>query len=305
MPGIAKETLERVQRAAAELEYVASEAGRSLSTRQTRTIGIVAAELTNPFYPELIEPMRAELQRSGYRALLIPDSSDSPLEFERLADGSLDGVVITTASIGSHLPEFLSARRIPFVLVNREIGSQVADTCVVDNRSGALEAARLLAELGHRRIGAIFGPTQTSTGRERELGLREGLHGFQIQLPSTLVRHGPFSYETGFTATQSLLASKTRPTAIFCGNDVIALGACNAAAANGFVLGHDITIVGFDDIAMASWHMFQITTLRCDRREMAIRAVEMLMRRIAEPGRPFERVLLKPTLVLRATHCRV
>jgi len=304
MPGIAKETLERVQKAAAELAYVASEAGRALSTRQTRTIGIVAAELTNPFYPELVEPMRAELQRLGYRALLIPDSSEAPLETERLADGTLDGVVITTACVTSHLPEFLTARHIPFVLVNREVDGVSADTCVVDNITGAREAADLLAQLGHKRIGAIFGPQDTSTGRDRELGLRQGLASHQIHLQPSLVRHGPFSYETGFAHTQSLLASKSRPTAIFCGNDVIALGACNAATASGFALGQDITIIGFDDIAMAAWNMFQITTFRCDRREMAVKAVEMLMNRIAEPDRPPERHLLLPKLVLRSTHAK-
>ncbi len=302
MPGMTDRTRDRVLRSARALNYVPSETGRSLRTRQTRTIGVVSADLTNPFYPQLIEPIRAELDALGFRAVLIPDSPDSPVGVDRLSGRSVDGIIVTTALLGSSLPHDLRARSIPFVLVNREVDGAVGDTCIVDNRGGAVLVADLLVDLGHRRIGAIFGPSDTSTGRDRELALREQLGEHGITVPARYVRRGPFSYTTGRTAMHELLEGRTPPTAVFCGNDVIALGACNAAAARGIRVGPELTVIGFDDIEMASWDVFQITTVGCDLGTMARTAVELLIKRIAEPDSAVQRVVLQPKLVKRSSH---
>jgi DNA-binding LacI/PurR family transcriptional regulator len=301
-PGPSDATRERVRHAAATLDYVPIESGRSLSTRSTRRIGIVAADLTNPFYPELVEPARVELHRLGYRTLLIPDLTDPPADIERLVDGSLDGVMLTTTALGSPLPHALLSRGVPFVLVNREVDDIPADICVVDNRAGARQVAHLLAQLGHRHVGAVFGPSDTSTGRDREAGFRTGLAEREIELRPPNVRRGPFAYRTGHEATTELLGQPHPPTAIFCGNDVIALGACNAAARLGLQPGADVTIAGFDDIAMAAWDLFGLTTVRCDRPEMTRVAVDLLVQRIGEPDRPTQRIVLQPDVVLRSTH---
>ncbi|MCC4321349.1 type 1 periplasmic-binding domain-containing protein [Streptomyces malaysiensis] len=139
----------------------------------------MAADLTNPFYPELVQPPRTELDSLGYRTLLLPDSAESPVNAVQLADGSLDGVIMTTLTLGSSLPHTLAMCKIPLVLMNREVDGAVAGTCVIDNRDGAAKIAGLLAELRHGAVGAVFGPQNTSTGRDREIRLREGLgeHG--------------------------------------------------------------------------------------------------------------------------------
>jgi LacI family transcriptional regulator len=302
LPGISAKTRIEIERAAEMLAYVPSEAGRSLSTRRTRAIGVVAAELTNPFFPELVEPMRAEFERLGYRVLLIPDSSEAPLEIDRLADGTLDGVILTTVMLGSQLPHNLAARQIPFVLANREIDGIDADTVVLDNQLGGQLVASLLADLGHVRVAAILGPPDTSVGRDRGIGLRQGLSDRAIALLPSRVRSGPFTYEAGYRSTLDLLATPEPPTAIFCGNDVIAFGACNAAAARGLTPGRDLTIVGFDDIEMSAWDLFQITTVNGDMVGMAERAAQLLIQRIESPGSLPQRVTLAPRLVLRGTH---
>lgn len=109
------------------------------------------------------------------------------------------------------------------MLVNREVDGAPADSCVTDNRCGATLVANLLAESGHRAIGAVFGPSETSTGRDREAGLSAGLGDHGIDLRPGLVRRGPFSYQPDYAATLELIDLPDRPTAIFCGNDVIAL----------------------------------------------------------------------------------
>lgn len=295
-------TRDKVLQAARALAYVPSETGRSLSTRTTRRVGVVAADLTNPFYPELVEPLTAALERLGYRALLVTDRGDGPVEVDRLVDGSLDGVILTTTLLGSPLPRELADRKLPVVLVNREAGGSVVDACVADNKRGAGAVADLLADLGHRRIGAIFGPSDTSTGRDRELGLLEGLNDRRLSLPRELTRRGPFTYESGRDGLHELLDVSDPPTAILCANDVVAMGACSAAKARGVKLPEELTIVGFDDIAMASWEVFDLTTVRCDLGVMAETAVQLLASRIQDPARPIERVVLSPSLVLRGTH---
>ncbi|WTW99003.1 LacI family transcriptional regulator [Streptomycetaceae bacterium NBC_01309] len=302
VPGVAPETRERVLSAAKALSYVPSETGRSLATRATRRIGLVADDLTNPFYPELVEPLRDRLEQAGYRALLVSDRVDDPVEADRLADGSLDGVVLTTTETGSTLPHELVRRGVPCVLANREAAGLSADTCVVDNQLGGAQVAGLLASLGHRRIGAVFGPASTSTGRDREAGFRAALGERGIPLPGESVRRGPFTHDAGRAAVGELLALSDPPTAVFCANDVVAMGACSAAAALGVRVPDGLTVVGFDDIAMAGWDVFGLSTVRGDLTVMADEVVRMLLARIADPERPAERVVIAPTLVLRRSH---
>ncbi|MCU1478473.1 MAG: LacI family transcriptional regulator [Subtercola sp.] len=302
LPGISEKTRLQIQRAAEMLAYVPSDAGRSLSTKRTRVIGVVSAELTNPFFPELVEPMRAEFERLGYRMLLIPDSSENPLEIDRLADGTLDGVILTTVVLGSQLPHRLAARKIPFVLANREIDGIQADTVVLDNQLGGKIVASLLADLGHEKVAAILGPADTSVGRDRGTGFQQGLSERRIALLPERVRNEPFTYSAGHKATIELLAAAEPPTAIFCGNDVIAFGACNAVASLGLIPGHDITIIGFDNIEMSDWDLFRITTVNGDLKGMAENAARLLIRRIASPDGAPERITLEPELILRATH---
>lgn len=298
LPGIAPATVERVREVAQQLGYIPSEAGRTLSTQRTRAIGVVADELTNPFYPELIEPIRVALEQHSYRALLIPDSPNSPLQLERLADGTLDGVVLTTSTVDSPLPRLLSERGIPCVLSNRTVPDSPVDSCAFDNAGGARLAAEHLLAQGHREIGLVSGPALTSTGREREEAFVAcaAEHGHAVR-PDRIIR-GPFSFDTGYRAALELLARPDAPTAVFCGNDVIALGVCNALASLGR---RDVAIVGFDDIQAAAWDVFSLTTVRCDHVALAQESVRLLLARIEDPRRRTEQIRLPVDLVVRGS----
>ncbi|MQA82440.1 MAG: LacI family DNA-binding transcriptional regulator [Streptosporangiales bacterium] len=304
--GVSEATRHTVREAARALGYVPSQAGRALSTRSAGRVGIVSAELGNPFYPALIGPLSDGLAAAGYRTILVTDRGDAPVELEPLVDGSLDGVVLTTAERTSALPVELHRRGLPYVLVNRVVDGVDADSCVVDNRAGAASVADLLAELGHRHVGAVLGPDATSTGHEREWGFRDRLGDLGVALPGRLVRRVAFDADEGRRALTSLLAERPRPTAVFCGNDVIAFGVRNAARAAGVRIPADLTVVGFDDIPMASWEVFDLTTVRTDLAAMARHAVDLLVERMASPRRPdrrpARREVLTPELVRRGTH---
>jgi len=300
-PSVAEATRRRVADAARRLGYIPSERGRSLSTRRTGRIGVVVEDLGNPFYFELLDALHDRLEGRGLRMVVLTPARNDPERLERLLDGSIDGAVLTTTLLDSPLPRRLLERGFPFVLLNRTVDGAASDSCAVANAEAAAAVAAAIAEAGHRRVGAILGPPQTSTGRDRAAGFRRGLEARGIELPAAWTRCGPFAYLTGHEAIGELLGRRSRPTAIFCANDVIALGALNAAHGLGVRIPAELSIVGFDDIAMAAWEMFELTTVRQDLQAMCQTAVDLLAGRIAEPLAPPRRVVLPARLVRRAT----
>lgn len=295
-------TRERIEQVAASLGYVPIESGRNLSTRATKRVGIVSPDLTNQFYPEVIEPMRKALDRAGYRMILMPVNDHDEDGLRSLADGSVDGAIFMTTLLGDRLPSLVASRGVPAVLVNRELDRPYLDTSVVDNHGGAQLVGDLLMSLGHRRIGAILGPADTSTSRDREAGFRMQLAEGGIALPSEMMFRGEFIHETGDRGIDALMSTSEPPTAVFCLNDVVAIGALSGLRRRGLVPGRDVTVVGFDDISMAAWDVFALTTVRCGLVGLAEAAVDLLLKRIADPSRELERVVASSELVLRGTH---
>lgn len=302
-PRVSATTQERVRDAADALSYVPSEAGRSLSTHTTRRIGVLVSDLANPFYPYLVGPLHDELEQRGYRMMLLTERSDAALATEQLLDHSIDGAVLTTATSGSGLPEALRRKQVPFVFLNRVDGRESADAAVVDNERGGRIAADELAALGHRKIALLGGSSDTSSGRDREQGFVAGLADADIVLPATRIRRGPYDFDTGYQGLTELLDADPDLTAVFCGNDVVAIGAYNAALREGLRIPDDLTLVGFDDLPMAEWEAFSLTTIRYDLPEMARTAARLLVEHFSgEATDSARQVAFVPELVRRGTH---
>lgn len=306
LPGTSPEARVAVLAAAEALNYLPSDSGRALSTRRTRRIAVVAAELTNPYYPELVEPLRQALLAHDLRTVLVSDRPD-PLDrralVDQLADGSYDGVMLTTTTRDSTLPRDLTERQVPHVLVNRVLDHPESPSCTFDNIDGSAQVARLLVDLGHRTIGAIFGPVDTSTGRDRAAGLQDALRTFGRPLRRRRIRRASaFEHDTGCRLAHELLSMSPRPTAIVCANDVLALGALSAARELNLSVPTEVTVVGFDDIAMAAWPLVDLTTVRCDLLVLASRSVEQLAERLSDVSHENALVRVPVELVARGTH---
>lgn len=299
---ITKETRDRVLSAARQLGYVPLQTGRSLVVRKTQRVGVVAAEISNPFYPALIAPLHDSLAAAGYRTILFTDRDVEAADAEPLIDGSLDGVLLTTTQTTSAVPAVLSRRRVPFVQVGREVAGISADACVADNVYGATRVGELLLEFGHRRAGGIFGPVTTTTARHREAAFRQTVEAGGGSVAQEHTFTGPFSDTTGYDGFRWIMGRPEPPTAIFCANDVIAFGALNAAHQLGIRIPDDVTVVGFDDIPMAVWPTFSLTTVRVDLEQVARTACELLVRRMEGERSPPRRVVVPVELVLRRTH---
>lgn len=296
-------TRQKVRLAAADLGYVTSELGRSLATRSTRQVAMVA-DLRNALYPTLVEPLHDRFAQHGLRMVLLAERGDDRATYERVLDRSVDGVVLTTTLIGSSLSKGLLERGLPFVELNRLSRRRKVDGVTADNRGGAIQVAKLLVAEGHRRIAAVFGANEASTSRDREAGFRSALQEAGVELPDALVAHGGFGYGDGERALAALMTGRRRPTAVFCVGDLVAVGAINQARRMGLSVPGDVAIVGFDDIAMANWPSFDLTTARVDLDGMAVAAADVLVSRLGGDKSPSRTQVFPTELVLRGTHHR-
>src|SRR6202046_5079433 len=292
----------KVRAAARELGYVPQQSGRSLSSRLTNRVGIVTGELANPFYPALVAPMVERLHEHGYLAVLIPDEDLDDLDPVPLIDGSLDGVLLTTTNQATPRPAELCRHGVRRVLVNRDVSLGDDDASVADNAAGARQVADLLLSLGHRRIAFIGGPPTVRTNAARAEAFHTALEREGVACIAPRWARGPFDFGHGRQAFARLMTLAPPPTAVFCANDVLAIGALEAARTAGLAVPGDVTVVGFDDIPLAGLSLIDLTTVGCDLSAMARSAADLLIERIADPGRPARKIVHPPRLVLRGTH---
>lgn len=298
---VSGETKKRVREAAQLLGYVPSEAGRALSSGRTRRIGLLVTDLDNQFYSHIIAPVHRELERLGYQLMLHTETADNETVAERLAANGLDGALLATATMDSVVPLRLRDRRMPFVYFNR-VGSLVsADAAVVDPTKGYRDAVDHAAGLGHTRIGAVLGPVNTSTAQVREVALRAALAARGLRLSDEHVRRAPYGAAEGEAAASDLLAADERPTILFCGNDVVAYGALNAARRAGLSVPSDLSVVGFDDLPEASWPIVDLATIGYDIIGMARAAADLIVRRIEEPDADRSEICFDTAFVPRST----
>lgn len=298
---ISPSTKAKILEAARSLGYTPSQLGRSLATRRTGRIAVVAGELINPFYPALIAPLHDALISAGYSMVLVSAGQDRA-DLAPIFDGSIDGVVLAACTVTSPVPQELARANVPFVFLNREVDGVMADASLPDNDAGVEALVQMLFEQGHRRFGLISGPSDVSTARARQVAYQRSLAEHDLALRSEHVIVGDYSHKTGQDGLRSLTKLSNPPSAIFCSNDVIALGALDAAIADGISIPGQFSIVGFDDIPMAGWAAFGLTTVRVDLPAMANGAAELLLGRIDDHLLPAVRLLARSTLKLRGTH---
>ena len=286
-PKVAEVTKERVRSAAITLGYSPNPIGRALAVGRSTRVGLVVTDLENQFYSYVISPMHRELEKHGYELLLITESSEQAPVADLVAGAGLCGVVLATTTLDSVLPVRLADRGIPFVYFNRTTPNVPADSVTVDPGPGLEELVEDLVRLGHTRVGAVFGPVNTSTGEEREQALRHILDDQGLTLARKHVRRGPFEFGTGRDAMQELLNLDDPPTVVICGNDVVALGALNTAVELGVRVPEDVSVVGFDDLPTSAWPLVRLTTVAYDLEAMSQQAARLLVERI-ESGESVE-----------------
>lgn len=288
-PLVSEATRRKVLMAMHQTGYQPNQAARSMRTNRSGTIGIVVADVLNPFYPAVIAAASRELNRVRRRMVLFEsDYGGEDNAVEAVGQRSVDGLMFTTAQAGSApLHAALDLGR-PTVLVNRTIPTLRCDQVDSSNYQTSRAIARYFAAAGHRRVGLVTADPAFTTAQLRDSGFRAGVAEAGLVLAEELVVDGAFTHAGGHAAMLTMMRSAEPPTAVFCVNDLSALGAMDATRTIGVRVPEDVWIAAYDDIDMASWEAFSLSTARQPIEEMVALAVDLLLRRIEEPGRPFQ-----------------
>jgi DNA-binding LacI/PurR family transcriptional regulator len=297
---VAEETRLRVLKAAEELGYQPNLVARSLRTDQTYSIGIIVENILSPFIPPIVRGIQDRLEVDGYFGIIINAEWDPEVEAEAiqtLSKRQIDGIIFVESCIRSSDEVFALADK-PHVFVHRLFNSLSLNSVVPDEHYGAQLATRHLAQLGHRRIAFINGPEGWDATINRMAGYQEELAARGIFDP-VLVERGDWEVQSGYLAAQRLIALKDPPTAIFAGNDLMALGAIYAIQEAGLRVPGDMAVVGYDDRDLSGFVRPAITTIRMPCEEMGRASAEALLRLIAGETEAIEPILIQGELVVR------
>jgi LacI family transcriptional regulator len=289
---IRQDTIQRVMEVATALQYVPHAGARSLSTRSTRTIGVVLPDLHGEFFSEVIRGIDLAARQAGFHLLLSGSHADRE-EMRAVVQamrGLVDGLVVMSPDLeASALVAELPAG-LPVVMLNARVGGHPCVT--IDNSGGAREMVRHLYEAGHRTIAFISGPAHNADAEQRRRGYRSAMSTLGL-LPQEI--DGRFTEESGYEAGRSIASAKKRPSAVFAANDAMAIGALSAFNEAGLSIPEDIALAGFDDIPIARFLTPALTTVKVPIAELGRRGFEMLIG--AEASRRASK--LTPSLVVR------
>lgn len=308
---ISEKTRKRVLEIAAKHRFTSNQIAVSLATRKTYTLGIILPNLTNPLFPRLAAGVEKHAQKNDY-ALFLCNCEESATLFlhylEVLQRRCIDGLIVLLPSEVDERPdqfcqkvhEALSASQVPVVLVERRMKNHPCDFVCIDNRRGGGLATEYLLSMGHTRIGHITG---TPFFAERTNGYKDALESRGISVEPRWIAEGDFSIESGFQGARRLLAE--RVTAIFAGNDEMALGVSKAAAEAGLRIPEDLSLVGFDDNPIAEVMPVPLTTVLQPGESMGEKACEVLLDRLSNPDEEREPrdFLFEPVLITRRSVC--
>jgi DNA-binding LacI/PurR family transcriptional regulator len=298
---VANETIQRVHAAAQKLGYKPNALASSLITRRTNMIGVVMAEINSPFYPYVLEKFTQLLHDLGKQVLLFSTGPGKDVDdvMPDVMRYKVDGLIIANAILGSTLVEECTRMEMPLLLFNRFVRGANVSAVSCDNLVGGRLVADVLLDAGHRRLAYIAGKINTSTNFDREQGFAERLR--ERGYNTWLREQGDYTYASGFAAAQRLLERADRPDAIFCANDITALGALDAARQGGIAVPDELSIIGFDDIPAASWGAYSLTTVRQPVDAMIDLSVRALLERIETPGLPPISAFVPGRLIRRAS----
>ncbi len=299
---VSAKTAEKVRQAAEQLGYRPNVLARAMITGQSRLIGLVVAYLENQFYPLALEHLSRALQSRGYHVLIFMadnDESRTAQVVKELLDYQVDGIVAASVAMTNDLTARCEAAGIPVVLFNRGQDDDRHTEVTSDNIAGGRAAAEFLASGGHRRIAHVAGWQGSSTGRDRAWGFREGLAAAGLE-PFAVI-DGLYDRGTAAGAARDLMLSPDRPDAIFVGNDHMAFAVLDALRFEmELSVPGDVSIMGYDDVPMAAWPAYDLTTVRQPVEAMVDATVDALLAQIEGQREP-RKVRIPAPVVIRGS----
>ncbi|HEY8346194.1 MAG TPA: LacI family DNA-binding transcriptional regulator [Symbiobacteriaceae bacterium] len=303
-------TAEKVRRAVRELGYIPNHVAKSLKARRTEQIAFAVSDIGNPVYVAMARAVQAEAKAWGYRVILLSTDANPTEELEvlrSLRERYADGLILCPIRITPGHVRALERAAAPVVVIGSLPPDVPVDNVAVDSHRGALQAMEHLIGQGFTRIAFINGPSDTVPGGSRLRAYREALLNHGLPWDPQLVVSGDFQMAGGYQAAEQLLALPKRPEAVFCANDLMALGAMRRFREAGLQIPQDLAIVGMDDIEHAAIATPALTSVSLCAAERGRLAAQMLFRRLSGEAESLEpqRVTVTPRLVVRESSLMV
>lgn len=298
--GVRPEARERIMAAAKELGYFPNLVARGMISGKTNVVGLVVGDNLGPFYNRIVNLFIEKVQEIGKQCLVfkVPRQDQIDGIISRVIQFQVEAVIITASAMTKVMVEACKDNDIPVILFNRFIPGVNISTVYVDPIEGGKMAAEYLYQKGHRNIGYIQFVRETSEEMEKKIGfysrLREyGIHQMQEEAAD-------YDYDSGYEAGLHMLRAENPPTAIFCTSDLVAMGVMDAARQEmGLLVPRDLSVVGYDDIPMAGWKAYGLTTIRQPVEVLISKTVDILVYLLEEENALPKVEMLKPELIER------
>jgi LacI family transcriptional regulator len=302
--GVSQELIDRVRSAVRTLDYHPNRAARNLRKRVAQTVGVVISDIQNPFFTSVVRGIEKVLVEADF-VLLLCNSDEDPkrekVHLSTLKSEGVAGIILATTRSDAESYHQLLNNHTPLVGIDRTPEQLSMDVVSVTNTRGAFTAVSHLADLGHKRIGLISGPSQLSTARERNDGYEEAVRERHLVNSSDLIQISDFRQTGGYKSMQTLLDLPEPPTAVLVANNLMTLGALQAIHERNLVIPDQIAVVGFDDMPWATSLQPPLSAVAQPTYELGMTAAQLLLDRLREPERPFRHVVLETLLMIRAS----
>lgn len=285
VPTVDPKLAQRVWKAIEDLGFSPNTQARTLVSGKSRLLGLIISEITNPFFPELIQGFEEVAVENGYE-ILIGSTNYDPRRMEiciqRMLERKVDGVAVMTFGIEAPLLDRLAARNVPLVFVDNCPKGPLFSSIEVDYFHGIREGVQHLAVLGHRKIGFISGPLHLYSSQARQKAFLRALAEVGLEANPDWLREGDHTLEGGIKAMKNTLQAGELPTAVMCSNDMTAIGVLHALYGTGYKVPEDFSVIGFDDVNIAQFMLPPLTSVQMSRHELA-RCAVMALRDHLEP----------------------
>lgn len=302
------DTRERVLQAMKELKYQHNRLASSLRNRKTHTIGVLVPNSANPYFAEILAGIEAACYEQDYHIIMGNANDDPEREqsyLQVLLSRQVDGILLISTGAFENSIRLLSENKTPVVMVDRSTELTTVDEIFTDNHRGGYLATEYLLSLGHRRIACVTGPSFLTPSSARVQGYRDAFTSANLKSCDDWIVTGDFQHKGGYDAAQRLLQLDEIPTAIFACNDLMAVGMISALQGAGLRVPYDVSVIGYDDIPLASYANPRLTTIAQPARELGHLAVERLLQRFNDPDAPARHEMLPVALVERDSCTRL
>ena len=305
-PAVSERLAKRVWQAVEQLNYFPNTHARTLVSGRSRLFGIIVENITNPFFPELIQSFEEVAVANGYEILVSSTNSDPAILttcVRRMLERKVDGVAVMTFGEEETVLDQLGHRGVPIVLAEFHLDDPKASTILMDYSTGIRAAVTHLKELGHRKIAFLAGPHKLHSAITRENDFRTAMQASGLPIQNKWIVECDHTLKGGVAGFAQLRSLPARPTAIVCSNDMTAIGVLRSAYLEGLHVPRDLSVIGLDDIDFAEFTLPPLTTIRMSRTDLARAAFEALRQQVEKNGSPRiqREFLVSTSLVVRGS----